>query len=139
MKNLCTLLYTIFFCCLLNPSVAKELSEFDAELLQTQIETAKSVLNLTPDQEQAFTELMQSAAKRRQQTLKKYDISMENEKKARLNYREKRALMEDMRKLKINLDGQLEDILTADQLRQFQEMQENNQQKFKERLRKKID
>jgi len=64
---------------------------------------------------------------------------MGDEKKARLNLREKRALMEDMQKHKVNLEEQLEEILTADQLRLFQEMQEKNQQVFRERLRSKIN
>jgi len=124
---------------MLNTAVAEELSTFETELLQTQIATAKSTLNLTPEQEQEFNKVLQSAAKQRQQTLKKYNISMGDEKKARLNLREKRALMEDMQKHKVNLEEQLEEILTADQLRLFQEMQEKNQQVFRERLRSKIN
>ncbi|NCP64819.1 MAG: hypothetical protein GW763_15210 [Paraglaciecola sp.] len=139
MKNLRTLFSTLSLCFMLNTAVAEELSTFETELLQTQIATAKSTLNLTPEQEQEFNKVLQSAAKQRQQTLKKYNISMGDEKKARLNLREKRALMEDMQKHKVNLEEQLEEILTADQLRLFQEMQEKNQQVFRERLRSKIN
>jgi hypothetical protein len=139
MRKLRTLLCVLSFSCMLNPVAAEELSKFEAELLQTQILTAKSSLNLTSEQEQKFNELLQSGAKQRQQTLKKYDITMGDEKRARLNFREKRALMEDMQKLKGNLEEQLEYILTADQLRLFQEIQEKNQQVFRERLRSKIN
>lgn len=139
MKNLRTLFSTLSLCFMLNTAVAEELSTFETELLQTQIATAKSTLNLTPEQEQEFNKVLQSAAKLRQQTLKKYDISMKDENKARLNLREKRALMEDMRKLKINLEGQLEDVLSADQLNLFQDMQEKSQKEFRERLLSKIN
>ncbi|MDP5137455.1 hypothetical protein ORJ04_15980 [Rheinheimera baltica] len=139
MKNLRTLFSTLSLCFMLNTAVAEELSTFETELLQTQIATAKSTLNLTPEQEQEFSKALHSVAKQRQQTLKKYGISMKDENKARLNFREKNALMEDMRKLKINLLGQLDDVFTADQLRLFQEMQEKNQQVFIERLRSKIN
>ena len=139
MKNLRALLYTAILCCMINPTEAEELSKFEVELLQTQVVAAKSSLNLTPEQEKKFNEVLQSTAKQRQQTLKKYNISMGDENKARLNLREKRALMEDTQKLKVNLEEQLEDILTADQLRLFQEMQEKSQQVFRERLRSKIN
>lgn len=139
MKNLRTLFSTLSLYFILNIAVADELSTFETELLQTQIATARSILNLTPEQEQEFSKVLQTAAKQRQQTLKKYDISMKDENKARLNLREKRALIEDMRKLKINFEGQLEDVLSADQLRLFQEIQKKNQQVLKERLRSKIN
>lgn len=139
MKNLRTLFSTLSLCFILNIAVADELLTFETELLQTQIATARSILNLTPEQEQEFSKVLQTAAKQRQQTLKKYDISMKDENKARLNLREKRALIEDMRKLKINFEGQLEDVLSADQLRLFQEIQKKNQQVLKERLRSKIN
>lgn len=137
MKNLVILLCTL--CCMLTPAAAEELSQFETELLQHQITSSKAALNLSPEQEEAFSEVLQSAAKLRQRTLQKYDISMGDEKKATLSFIDKRALMKDMQKLKSQLEEQLADVLTAKQLRIFLSMQEENQQAFKTRLRNKLN
>lgn len=139
MKNLRTLVCTLYLYCLLNPAVAGELSRFETELLQTQLVAAKSALNLSPEQEVAFNEVLQSAAKQRHQTLKKYNISMADENKAKLKLREKRALLEDMQTHRNNLEEQLEDVLTEEQLSLFQSMREDNQKMFQQRLRNKLN
>lgn len=139
MIDLRLLLCATFLYCTFNVAIAQELSNFEKELLQTQMTTAKAILNLSPEQEAAFNEVLQSVAKHRQRTLQKYGISMGDEKKTTLNFSDKRALMDDMRKLKNNLEEQLKDVLTTEQISLFLDMQEDSQNAFKQRLRKKLN
>lgn len=108
------------------------------EHLQAAVAEFATQQNLTEEQVEAMTQALSSSVKQRDRTLKKYGISMENNRKARLNFREKMALQNDMKGLKRELQRDLSNILSEKQLEAWQSAQQANQENFRKKLKAKL-
>ncbi|MBE1299626.1 MAG: hypothetical protein GJ680_06930 [Alteromonadaceae bacterium] len=108
------------------------------EQLQASITEFATQQNLTEEQVEAMTQTLSAGIKQRDRTLKKYGISMKNNRKARLNFQKKVALQNDMKALQRELQRDLSNILSEKQLEAWQLAQQTNQEEFRAKLKAKI-
>ena len=104
----------------------------------SEAETIQMALGLNAEQLDKLQEALNAIERRRTRILKKYGISMENNRKKRLNNRDKMSLTNDLKKLQVELESNLADILNDEQMSQWRVIQEQAQQAFREQLKKKI-
>lgn len=135
--KLTTLSFIIIIALFINTGVANANTQQLATLKNTVLES-KQALNLTDEQQDKLLTLLQSSTKKREKALKKHGISMANNKKVRLNFREKMALKADMDKLKGRHIEALSDILDSQQLKQWMDLHADTVKDFEKRLKNKL-
>lgn len=108
------------------------------EQLQASITEFATQQNLTEEQIEAMTQTLNAGIKQRDRTLKKYGISMKNNRKTRLTFQKKVALQSDMKALQRELQRDLSNILSEEQLNAWRSAQHANQEEFRVKLKKKI-
>ena len=99
---------------------------------------SRQLLNLTDEQQSKLVALLQATTKKRDKTLKKHGISMTNNKKVRLNFREKMALKADMDKFKGRHIEALSEILDSQQLKQWMKLHADTVKDFEKRVKDKL-
>ena len=138
MKNLPVLICTAFIYLSAHSMSCQASTAPELSALEAQMSVFKEELGLSAEQEAELRDIMSSGAEQREQVLKKYGISMDDDKKAQLNFREKRALMGEMKKTKNQLDERLRALLSDEQMVALKALQEESQQAFRDKMRNKL-
>lgn len=132
-KILLTSFFTIFA---MNVSAA-DTSERLAQADQ-QIEEIKLRLNLTEKQTQQVTPILEKSMKKREETLKNYGIDLENhtaKPSRKMGFREAFQLKNEMGEIRSQTLTELENVLTEEQLDEYETIQEEIASKIRSKIR----
>ena len=143
MKNILLLaLFTLTFC---GPAFSETASvveknspnENASAVLEEFIAETKARLDLTDEQAEKITPILQSNFESRRAVLLKYGIDIESRKPPaqKLGFRKARTLGKEINKVRASTEKALEDILTKEQMSEYKTMQNERKNKMRERLR----
>ncbi len=105
--------------------------------LEEMFAETKARLDLTDEQAEQITPILQSNFESRQAVLLKYGIDLESRKPPaqKLGFRKARTLGKELEKVGASTEKALKDILTKEQMREYKAMQNERKNKMRERLR----
>jgi hypothetical protein len=106
-------------------------------VIEERLAEAEARLELSDEQLEQVKPVMEAAVEAQRSVLTRYGIDLEAEggPESKLSMREARKLKKDLGKVREETLEQLDDILTDEQLDEFQEMQEEKRQEMKSRIR----
>jgi len=116
------------------PALANKPALSESHQFQVKVAEFAQTLNLTGEQSGEILEIIKLTKKKRDRILKKYRISLESQRKVRLNIRDKMALFSDMKKIKDSQEYKLSQILNESQMSLWQSFTQESQEAFKQRL-----
>ena len=143
MKNILLLvLFTLTFCGAAfsdTASVVKKNSqnENSSAVLEDIFTETRSRLDLSDEQVEQITPILQSSFESRRAILMKYGIDIENRKPPaqKLGFRKARTLSKELERVSSSTSRKLDDILTKEQMSEYTTMQNERKSKMRERLR----
>jgi len=106
-------------------------------LVEERLAEAKVRLDLSDEQLEKVKPIMKAAIEAQQSILARYGIDLEAEGglKTRLGFRKARQLRNDLAEVRARTLGQLDDILSDEQLKEFRKIQEERRQAVMNRIR----
>jgi hypothetical protein len=143
MKNILLLtLFTLIFCW----SVFSNGASMPEKYLQNENSSAvlkdiftetKARLDLSEEQVEQITPILQSSFESRRAILQKYGINIESRKPPaqKLGLRKARTLSKELEKVSSSTSRKLDDILTKEQMSEYRAMQNERKNKMRQRLR----
>ena len=106
------------------------------EQLEERIEETKQRLNLTPEQEELLTPIIEQSMEDRLALFDKHGIERQKEgEKKRPSFKKLRALRKDMKALNKETREQVSGVLNDTQLKEWDKIQEENREALRERAR----
>jgi hypothetical protein len=107
------------------------------DLVEERLAEAKARLELSDEQLEQMRPVIEEAVEAQRSILARYGIDLEAEggPENKLGMREARKLRQDISKVRNKTLEQLEEILTEEQLDEFQKLQEENREMMKKRIR----
>lgn len=103
---------------------------------QAKIEQTKQRLNLSEEQEKKLVPIIEKSMEQRKALFDKHGIERpKNGEKKRPSFSQMMALKEDMDKLNADTRAQLSSVLNDEQLAQWDEIQKENKDKMRKRMR----
>jgi len=142
MKNILLLaLFTLTFCELAFSDTASvveknPLHENASAALEDMFAETKARLDLTDEQVEQVTPILQSSFESRRAILLKYGIDIESRKppSQKLGFRKARTLVKELDKVRASTSKKLDDILTKEQMSEYVTMQNERKKKMRKRL-----
>ena len=134
MKQACAVVLGMLILLTIQPAWAD--SDEDAQREQRLAEV-QARLNLTDDQLGQIRPVLQDAAEAQRSVLRRYGIDLEaaGGPKPKLGMRDGRKLRGDLQKVKSDTRKQLEGILTKQQLKEFEKLQQERSEEMRKRIR----
>ncbi|AWF79924.1 hypothetical protein BTJ40_03325 [Microbulbifer sp. A4B17] len=134
MKKLFSLVITAIIAISTNTAVWAE-NDRDVQLTE-RLETTKARLNLSEEQVEKITPILEASYKERGQVLAKYGINIESPGGAlqKMSFREKRQMAKEMAAIKESVLNKMSAILTDQQLSEFKKIQEESSAAFRAKL-----
>ena len=110
-------------------------SEEAIERIRAQVQETKERLHLTEAQEEAIRPILEESFEQRLAVLEEYGIDLENQgSNERPGFLTLRKLRKDMDKARKETEKQLEEVLTADQMNVWKELEEERRARMREHL-----
>ena len=105
--------------------------------LEEMIAETKARLDLTDEQAERVAPVLQSGFESQRSVLKKYGIDIESGEPPaqKLGFRKARAMGQELQTVRASTAEALEDILTKEQMREYETMQDERRNKMRERIR----
>ena len=117
------------------PLANVEAQESNAAKLEQRIEETKQRLNLSEEQVEQITPVLERAGERARDVFAKHGLSADNREAAgNLTFRQKRALGKDMKEVRAQTLSEIEPILSDEQLAEFKKMQEERRAQLREQI-----
>ncbi len=138
MKNFMSILSLLIVSATLTFSFNAQSQETEDPIakLENRIAETKKRLNLTPEQEEQLTPIIEKSMDERLALLEKHGFKRDQgAERKRPSFSQMRALRSDMQELNEQTRESLAKILTEDQLEEWDDIQEENRAQMRERIR----
>ena len=113
-------------------------SEEAIERIRAQVQETQERLQLTEAQQEAIRPILEESFEQRLAVLEKHGIDLENRgANERPGFRTMRKLRKDMDKVRKETEKQLDNALTADQMKVWKELEEERRARMREQLENK--
>ena len=135
--HLLNILLVCFFCVFAFTVSASDITD-RLDKAKQQVEQIKTRLNLTDKQEELVTPIIESSMSNRKAILNEYGIdldSLEIKSGEKLGLRKARKLKNEMKELREQTLTELESVLTAEQLAEYEDILEEIASKIRSRIR----
>ncbi|MCG8672825.1 MAG: hypothetical protein MI867_25735 [Pseudomonadales bacterium] len=113
----------------------RNLSDEQIEQIEARLEETRTRLNLTPEQQEALEPILRESLEKRLTVLQSHGFSQGN--RPSLNFREKIALGKEMKAIRDETATKVSGILNEEQMAEFEKIQEERREQFRERLQAK--
>ena len=111
-------------------------SEEAIERIRAQVQETQERLQLTKAQKETIRPILEESFEQRLAVLEKHGIDLENrDANERPGFRTIRKLRKDMDKVRKETEQQLEEVLTADQMKVWKELEEERRAQMREQLK----
>ena len=119
-------------------SFAKDAQFCDEQIEQftQQFEETKKRLNLTKEQEEALKPILKENSEKRREIFKSYGFE-KGKNKPELSFSKKRSLVKEMRALKEETNGKVSKILSVEQMKEYEKVQDETRKRLKEKMKNK--
>ena len=108
------------------------------ERIRAQVQETQERLQLTEAQQETIRPILEESFEQRLAVLEKHGIDLENrDANERPGFRTMRKLRKDMDKVRKETEKQLEDVLTADQMKEWKAIEEERRARMREQLENK--
>ena len=112
----------------------KRLSDEQRVEFLENLKAIQARLNLSTDQEQQMLSLLREGGEQRKSILRTYGVERDKKAIKDLSFFDKRALGKDMKRVREQTTEKAKGILTVDQFKEFQKIQQEQKDRMREKL-----
>lgn len=116
-------------------SEEKAMTDKASERFRAQLQETEERLQLTDEQPETVRPILEEATRQRQAVLEKHGVDLEGTEKAdRPGRRTLRRMRNDLQEVNKETQRELEDVLTSEQMKQWEALQEERRAEMREQL-----
>ena len=116
-------------------SEEKAMTDKASERFRAQLQETEERLQLTDEQTETVRPILEEATRQRQAVLEKHGVDLEGTEKAdRPGRRTLRRMRNDLQEVNKETQRELEDVLTSEQMKQWEALQEERRAEMREQL-----
>ena len=110
----------------------RRLTDEQIAQIEERVAATRQRLQLTPEQQAALEPILTASAEQRVAVLQSYGFSGET--RPKLSFRQKLSLRKEMQAIREKTEGQVAEVLSAEQLAEYKKIQEENREQLRARL-----